>query len=183
MPNIWILPTAESFWIAVTGIGTIGLSVIAYIQLGNILEVNEQNARAVAATFLNDFKTGFFTEQQRILILLIEKKYLKFNKSEEVFENTAPKKFISKFPDLHFLHRQCYLTQEIDDYLLGHFEDAALLKQNGVITLEDAEQHFEYYLSAALENEEIAKYIDWVQNEGHSDTYKRAQELYKELKS
>jgi hypothetical protein len=178
---VFTIFTSETFWVFVTAVATILLAYIAYTQFGNLLAVNEQNAKAVAATFLNEFKEGFFTEQQRVLILLIEKKLLKFHKDEGIFENIAPKNLKLKFPEISFLQRKYYLTQEIDDYLLGHFEDAALLRNDGVITLEDAEQHFEYYLSTTLENEEIAMYIQWVQDEDHSDTYKRSQELYKEF--
>jgi len=73
------------------------------------------------------------------------------------------------------------LTQEIDDFLLGNFEDAALLESKGVIGLEDANQSFEYYLSVTLDNDEIKKYITWAK-EDDQDIYSNTERLYDKLK-
>ena len=113
--------------------------------------------------------------------MLLEKNYLKFEKEEGIFKNVAPKEFKEKFREIAFLQRAFYLTQELDDFLLGHFEDAALLENKGVIDLEDANQNFEYYLSTTLDNDEIKEYIKWAK-EDDQDIYSNIEKLYNKLK-
>jgi len=172
----------ETFWVFVTAIATIALAYIAQTQLKAILEESRKNNKVISATFLNEFKKSFFTEQERILVLLLENNWLKFEEKEKYFVNSAPESFKKKFNEISFLQRNYYLTQEIDDFLLQHFEDAALLKNKEVIELPDAEQNFEYYLSTTFENKEIKRYIEWAQKDD-TDIYRRMEELYHELKN
>jgi hypothetical protein len=166
---------SEPFWVFITAITTVVLAYIAQNQLSI-------NNKIASATFLNEFKGAFFTEQQRIFILLIENKWLSFDENEGIFINNVTKDYSNKFPTIAFLQRKYYLTQEFDDYLLGHFEDAALLEESKMITISDAEQHFGYYLSVALEDDEIKKYVAWAKQD-NSDIYSRTLTLHEKLKN
>lgn len=170
---IFQLFPSEEFWVFLTAIATIALAYIARNQLSI-------NNKISAATFLNEFKSAFFTEQQRVFILLIERRWLIFDENEALFINKTPQDFKDKFPGNDFLRRGYYLTQELDDFLLGHFEDAALLENSKIILIDDVDQHFSYYLSAALENEEVQKYIKWAQ-EDDPDIYSKTLALKNKL--
>jgi hypothetical protein len=171
----------ETFWVFVTAAATIALAYIAKTQFSALLKENEKNNKVISETFLNQFKNSFFTDQERIFMLLVEKEYLKFESEEGVFRNIATKQFKEKFKEIAFLQRAFYLTQEIDDFLLGHFEDAALLESKGVIDLEDADQNFEYYLSTIFENVEIKEYIKWAREDDRG-IYSKSEALYHKLK-
>ena len=173
--SILCILKSEVFWVFITAVTTIALAYIAQNQLSI-------NNKIASATFLNEFKDAFFTEQQRIFILLIENHWLFFDEKEGIFTSKVLEDYRDKFPAIEFLQRKYYLTQEFDDYLLGHFEDAALLEESKMITISDAEQHFGYYLSVALENDEIKKYVAWARQDD-LDIYSRTLALYEKLKA
>jgi hypothetical protein len=167
--------SSEIFWTAITALATIVIAIIAQNQLSKTNTI-------ASLTCLIDFKNSFFTEQQRVFVLLIENQWLifAFEGNQGLFNNKAPKKFKDKFKHNEFLNRGHFLTQEVDDYLIGNFEDAALLEKNGVISEKDAEQNFGYYLKLTCENEEIKKYVKWIQ-EDDPDVYGNMFSLYKKL--
>ena len=63
------------------------------------------------------------------------------------------------------MNRKYYYTQEVDDFLLGHLEDAGLLLETGRITIEDADQQFQYYVSTVFTNSQIQAYIKWAKEQ------------------
>ena len=80
------------------------------------------------------------------------------------------------------MQRDYYLTHELDDFLMGNFEDAALLLKRKIIDEKDADQNFGYYLKLTCENPEIKRYINWAQNDD-PEIYKNMIGLYEKLYS
>jgi hypothetical protein len=171
---------SETFWVFITAISTLVLAVFTPLQFKSLIDENKCRNKINSATFLNNLKNAFFTEQERSLVLLIAKNELKFDVKNGIFINQLSDDFKRKFESILFLQRPFYLTQEIDDFLLQHFEDASLLEINGVITLYDVDQNFGYYLETCFDNEEIKKYIKWCRKDDN-DIYARLEELYNKL--
>lgn len=171
---------SEKFWVLITAIATSILAVFTPLQFRSLIIENRCRNKINSATFLNHLKNSFFTEAERALILLIAKKKIKFDSSEGIFISELSKDFKKKFESIPFLQRGFYLTQEVDDFLLQHFEDASLLEIGKVISLYDIDQNFGYYLSICFENEEIQKYLKWCRR-NDTDIYARLEELYDRL--
>ena len=171
--------TWSNLWAFITATATVFLAGSAYIQ------IKELNATA-HQEFLHKLKEGFFTKNARDLITLIENDALIFTQKTKIKDFAIFKIHISETLKEYLkfsidANRQYYTTQEIDDFLLGHLEDAGLLLRRKFIKTKDADQQFEYYVSVVYENEEIKKYIDWARGDD-SDIYSNLQFLYVELK-
>ena len=164
-----------------TTLSTIALAVIAYIQIKGL----NKTARA---DFLNKLKEGFFTKESRQLITLIETNSLTFfedtiHNDFAVFKVNIPEHLKEYLKYSIDIERKYYTTQEIDDLLLGHFEDAGLLLKNKIIDIKDANQQFEFYVNLIYKNKEIIKYIRWIRSDkNEKDTYSNFQFIYEELK-
>jgi hypothetical protein len=69
-------------------------------------------------------------------------------------------------------HKYRYSSYEIDELLLGHFEDLGLFYRKKLMDIEFICSGFSYYIEEIHENDEIKKYIEWSKkNEGNEDDY------------
>ena len=75
------------------------------------------------------------------------------------------------------INREYYTTQEVDDFLLGHLEDVGLLLENKIITIEDVDQQFQYYVKTVFENPQIENYVTWAKEQAEDD------DIYSNLKA
>jgi len=184
--NCFCLPwDCNCIWGAITAIATLLVAVVGFYQLRALNNTNR-------ATFLQNLKNDFFTDYERRLIFLLEDGFLLFrgispNEATTSFEFYY---FISAIPENAKLYiedqvlatRQFYTTQEIDDYLLQHFEDLGLLYEKKIVSKYEIEQTFGYYLKLCWENEEIQKYIRYVQEAtGDPDIYSKFKMICDEL--
>lgn len=170
----------DQVWIFITAIATVGLAIIGRRQL------NDLNKTA-KSDFLNKLKNEFFTKDSRALLILLETSSLYFNKETGidnfgVFEIRISKE-LDKYLNQSFdPERKYYYTQEMDDFLLGHLEDAGLLLKTGRITIEDANQQFQYYVNTVYDNKQIQEYIQWAKEQaGDDDIYSGLKYIYEEL--
>lgn len=153
------------FWAAITAIATIALVIVGLWQLNKLNKTNRE-------TFLQKLKNDFFSENERRLMFLIENEFLKFE-SIQINETEPYHFFIAKIPDnlLSYLadstlrEKKYYMTQELDDFLLQHFEDLGLLYEKHMLKKYEIEQTFGYYLETCWKSEEIQKYLKWASNE------------------
>jgi hypothetical protein len=169
----------SNMWAFVTAGATVALAIIAYWQINGLNKTAREE-------FLHKLKEGFFTKDARDLITLIENDSLVFAEETKLKDFAIFKINISDTLKEYFKYsidvdRQYYTTQEIDDFLLGHLEDAGLLLKNNVIGIKDAEQQFEYYVTLVYENKEIKRYIDWARGDD-TDIYSNLKFLYEKLK-
>jgi hypothetical protein len=59
-----------------------------------------------------------------------------------------------------------YSAFEIDDFLLGYFDDIGWYEKQGFLDLKTITQTFGYYITECYEHEEIQKYLGHEDNKG-----------------
>ena len=73
-----------------------------------------------------------------------------------------------------------YTAFEIDDLLLGHFDDIGWYEKRGLIDVETIREMFGYCIYECYQNEEIQKYLQDHCNKGKYEHFKRLGQLIKE---
>jgi hypothetical protein len=139
---------------------TLLLAYVAWKQLNQV-------ARTQSASFVLEVKSEFFQERTRALFTLIGEGLLKFVQPD------APKSSyfeidIERLAQLGLPQplrsmmekKQFYSTYEVDDLLLGHFEDLGLLTRLGIVELDIIYGMFSWYIEETWENEAIKSYIE-----------------------
>jgi hypothetical protein len=158
----------------ITAIGTSLLAGIAYFQLKKANKISQ-------ADFDQRFKNDFFKEKTQQLFMLFQYNLLVF-KTEPIIDNDYEFPYFeldSKKIDANPIysmylpeHKYRYSSYEIDELLLGHFEDLGLFYRKKLMDIEFIYSGFSYYIEEIHENDEIKKYIEWSKkNEGNEDDY------------
>ncbi len=177
-----------------TSLITVLLIGIAYVQLKNISETTN-------ADFIHKLKNDFFKTETRNLFHLIEHDYILFRKTSKNFDETLNDNCIcekNKLDELNseyffevdsnkiknsglpeeiqdlLLQKKFYSSFELDDFLLGHFEDVGLFEERGIIDIEMVYEEFSWYLKATYENCQIKQYLDTL----GSDFYDKFRYIY-----
>ena len=78
--------------------------------------------------------------------------------------------------------KEIYTTYDIDDELLGHFEDIGNYEKAGLLYIQMVYEGFVSYIESIWENEAIKAYIDWLNSDG-DDVYEGFRYIYNKLKS
>ena len=172
-----------TFWTAITAIIAILGVAIAWYEL-------DQNRKISRADFIKKFVDSFFTEETRTFFTLLQNQALVFDEKKITDENNKEidhlpyvkiKKQITEQlngivkidPD-----KTGYSAFEIDDFLLGYFDDIQLYRRKGLIDFIMIEQTFGYYITEAYNNPEIKAYLEHKDNKGRYGDFKLlAQEL------
>jgi hypothetical protein len=162
-----------ALWTAALVIVTFILLLVAYFQLSNI----KKTARAEYIKRLND---SFFTEETRNLIVLL------FNSAIELsilpIMDKEGKDQIDELPYFKIKEfvleqlknsglislaewRKGYNAFEIDDLLIGHFDDVGRFEKNGLLDIHTAYSTFGYYVLELVGNSEdeeteVRKYLN-----------------------
>lgn len=120
-------------------------------------------------------------------MFLIENDFLKFEsvpinetESYHIFTNNLPNQYFPYIVDNILQEKKYFMTQEIDDFLLQHFEDLGILNDSRMLTKYEIEQTFGYYLETCWKNEEIQKYIKWASADD-SDIYSKFRLICRKL--
>jgi len=164
------------------GAGVVLLAVwIAWKELDEIKNTN-------SADFIHRLKKNdFFNEKTRNLITIIDLDALKFveNDNMQYFEIIEEK--LKDFPGEivnQLTQKKFYTIYEIDDLLLGHFEDIGLLEQKGILDTEMVYEEFSWYIETVYENCEIKKYIEWSRKDKEDEgIYDKLEYIYYKCKS
>jgi hypothetical protein len=151
----------------IIAVGTIILALIAWWQLSKANKIS-------MADFDQRFKKDFFSEETRQLFMLFQYDLIKFirepvsNTNDEfpyfevdraqVDANTI---FAMTFPEIKYR----YSAYEVDELLLGHFEDLGLFCKKGLMNIEFIYEGFGYYIEEMYKNEQIQNYIRWTRAE------------------
>ncbi|HEY5123179.1 MAG TPA: hypothetical protein VIK14_05535, partial [Ignavibacteria bacterium] len=74
-------------------------------------------------------------------------------------------------------------SNEVDDLLLGHFEDLGIYLENKMLTLNFIYEGFEYYVKTIWKNEQIQKYITEIRKSKKEDKdfYDKFESIYKSV--
>ena len=189
--------------IVATSLTTV-LILIAYWQLSKLFNTSN-------ADFIHKLKNDFFKEETRRLFHLIEHDYIFFRESmgdydkckqieniceqhksgeakEYFFEVNTEKIKHSGLPSKiqeDLLSKPVYSSFELDDLMLGHFEDVGLFEERGIIDIKMVYEEFSWYLKATFDNCQIQKYLDALGSDFY-DKYKYIQkkcESYEKVKA
>jgi hypothetical protein len=158
---------------------TLLVAYVAWVQLGSI-------SKTASADFILRLKKDFFEEETRALVQLIDKKWLAFVESgeESFFEVDRAGILRSALPQeiqRRLLKRAEYSIYDIDDMLLGHFEDLGTLWKARVVDIGMVYEIFSWYIETVWENEEIRKYVE-TQRQVSDDIYENFEFLYEKCK-
>ena len=176
-----------NFWAFITAMATVSIAVIAWNELS-------KNRKIKSAEFINEFTATFFSPKTSELLMLFE-----FGLIEFISKNTGENKlknlpeYFSYFkvrmegykrrgdiPGYLLDYTDIYAAYEIEDLLLGHFEDMGLFIDNKVMTKNFIFDVFGFYIVKTGQNKQIQNYICRMRREYNDDSiFKRFEELIK----
>ncbi|MBF0558832.1 MAG: hypothetical protein HQL08_08630 [Nitrospirae bacterium] len=169
-------------WTMVVAFATIGLALIAWVQLSKMSKITR-------ADFVHRFKRDFFNQDTRRLFDLFEDDQIVFIQEEGVNETDRVLFELDPSRTKHGVVRSVdhdkvtYSCSEIDDFLLGHFEDMGLFCRQGLMDIESIYEGFDYYIELVHDNEQIQEYIKWNRSApGGEDIYDGFDYIYSEVK-
>ena len=156
-------------------IATLILSVIAYSQFQKLNTIS-------SADFIYKLSDTMFTGKTRIILELIDKNSLKYNKSDYTFaiEKNAlkDKSLYLAIKNAFGYDKTVFSCYEIDDLLLSNFEDLGLLEQKGIVDIDMAYVLFDWPVEVTWDNKEIQKYIQVSREEDGRDVYDKYEDIF-----
>lgn len=175
----------------IIAVGTFIVAYIAWTQLGKTNKISN-------ADFIHRFKSDFFNEKTRQLFMLFDYDLIVF-KTEPVstgieefaYFEVNQKQFDANPIFLRVLTEKKYLysVYEIDDLLLGNFEDLGLFCKRGLMDIEFIYEGFGYYIEEIYENQQIKNYMCWIKKnrkakgkEADEDIYDNFDFIFNEVK-
>ncbi len=154
------------------------VAYVAWEQLGSL-------SKTASADFILKFKREFFQEPTRTLIHLTDCDWLEFvegDKPEDSSFKTSTGKIAQSVLPIEIQDRlscrKAYSVYEVDDLLLGHFEDLGMLWQHRVLDIGMIYEMFSWYIETVWDNCEIQRYI----RTQPSGVYSGFKSLYDECK-
>jgi hypothetical protein len=182
-----------AFWTCVTAIATITLFFVAWYQLVGLKKVSK-------ADFINKFTDGFFNENTQKIILLLTYNALEFKIKDIIYGNDdgveefayfkINEKIVKQLPidkviEKKLLEKEIYTSFEIDDLLLGYFEDIGCFEKDNLIGIKGVYDTFDAYLQTTWENPVITEYIKYTGalNNDSNDIYEHLKYIYEKDKS
>jgi hypothetical protein len=165
------------------------LCFVAWIQLKGIKKTSK-------ADFINKFNKDFFTDETRKLILLLSYNALEFKIDEiEYGENVSSisypyfdvnQEIIKQFPkngtDKDMFPKR-YSSFEIDDLLLGYFEEIGNFEKDSLIGISKVYTNFDWYIQMVWANQAIQEYINHTHESDGDDIYEDFEYIYNKSKS
>ncbi len=150
---------------------------LAWIQLDSLSETAKRDSNRAhldsersSASFILELKEDFFSGETRTLIHLIENRWFRYvdrSEKNERLENAffkVDEERIKKSgldPEIQgqLLKKTAYSEYEVDDLLLGHFEDLAMLRSKNVLARDMIYEMFSWYMQTVWDNPEIRRYV------------------------
>ncbi|MGC8494254.1 MAG: hypothetical protein ACP5SH_21220 [Syntrophobacteraceae bacterium] len=144
------------------------LVFVAWEELGNL-------GKTSSADFIHRLKADFFQPQTRTVTALLECDALEFKANSEGQSDPFPyfeiKESVIEETDLpepikkSLTDKKYYSCWEIDELILGHFEDIGMFEQRGILDFQMVYDEFSWYLEIAWNNDQIRKYINRARDE------------------
>jgi len=174
-----------AFWTFALFLATLFLWWIAKRQLGGINKTTK-------ADFIKKFTDDFFNETTRDIIMLFDYKALNFRNGEIEYgqdiptkpfpyflidENVVKQLKIDPVKQKQIIDKKYYSAFEIDDYILGFFEDLGSYEKKGLIDIEGVYNGFDWYIDIIWNNEEIKKYA-----KSQTEDEKEGDDIYEDFK-
>jgi hypothetical protein len=158
--------------------GTFVVAYIAWTQLGKTNKISN-------ADFAHRFKNDFFNEKTQQLFMLFDYNLILFKtKSVSNADDEFPYFEVDKTQfDANPIYaiglskiKYHYTAYEIDDLLLGHFEDLGLFCKKKLMDIEFIYEGFDYYIEGIHENKQIQNYLDWIRDNKETKEGEEAEE-------
>lgn len=177
-----------ALYTAILAVLTGVLAIVAYSQLSSIKKTSR-------ADFIKKFNDSFFTPETRNLITLLMNAGIEFDVFQIKGENGEP---IDRLPFFKIksnvreqledaglirieLWRKGYTAFEVDDLLLGHFDDVGRFERKGLIDIETAYHTFGYYFHELVENNQAVKKM--LEHEDNKGAYSDLEYINKKFKA
>lgn len=159
-------------------IATLLLAFIAWLQLSQLNKTSKSE-------FIHKFKNDFFTDKTRILIALFDNELLKFDQAGECFKLAGRVKRPLKADIIHVFSyvKTEYSFYDVDDLLLGHFEDLGLYEKKGIVGIDMVYETYSWYIETCWKNDSIKKYIQSQLDDEGEDVYDHFKYIYDKCKS
>jgi hypothetical protein len=141
---------------AMVALVTALLVLVAWWQLRKLSKTN-------SADFIHKLATDFFTPEARRLMNLIDCEALEFDNKETrpyfkvnlcKLYRTNPREFWECL-----IKKKYYSTWEVDDFLLGHFEDIGRLVEDGIVEFQMVNKVFSSYIPKVWDYDHIQAYV------------------------
>lgn len=176
-----------ALWTIALVLATLLLWDVARKQLTGI-------SKTTKAELVKKFSDDFFRESTRNIIMLLDFNALFYEEKnieyEYIFTTECFPYFkidikcidqfsISSKHKEYFSDKEVYTSYEIDDYLLGSFEDIGLFERQGFLNIEDISNYFGWYIKTTWENDEIRKYVSRQRQTESEMIYKNVEYIYK----
>jgi hypothetical protein len=153
-----------ALWTGAIAIVTAFVAIFALRQLRNIRTTSR-------ADFTKRFIDSFFVEDSRTLFTLLLNSALEFavrkievggDKIDELPYLRIKKEIADQLAGIVPLNpdKTGYSAFEVDDFLLGHFEDVGWYARRKLMDLNAAYQSFGFYVVATVEHTEMRKFLD-----------------------
>ena len=174
-----------AFWTFLIGVLAIG---VAYSQLSSIKKTSK-------ADFLKKFNDNFFTPETRNLITLLLNQAIEFYECPIYDEKGEKSDRLPAFRIIAHVRdqlenagliklenwRKGYTAFEVDDLLLGHFDDVGRFEKKGLIDMGTAYHTFGYYFHELVENEGPVKAM--LEHEDNEGNYEHLEYINRKFKS
>jgi hypothetical protein len=176
--DFWIhtLHDAASFWAAVAAVFSAVIAIVAYFQLRNLAQISKSE-------FLGTLKKDFFTEDARRLMLLVDNDLLEFHgEGIPYFLIVGAEKpgVVERLDELG-IKSPTISAYLVEDVLLGPLEDLGVLEKLKRVSIEEAYEHFDAYVTSCAENRAIGDYLKWSVEGEDDDVYDDFLALYGKL--
>jgi hypothetical protein len=172
-----------ALWTGAIALVTIAGVTFALLQLQSIRRISR-------ADFAKRFVDAFFSDDTRTLFTLLMNSALEYS-VRAIAEHGRPlarlpyfrlkPEVLNQFAGLMLVEppRTGYTAFEIDDLLLGQFDDLGWYVKRGLIDYPTALQNFRYYLVECVEHPSVRQYMQDIENNG---MYENVQYLYSRFK-
>jgi len=168
-------------------VATLFLWRVSYKQLGGI-------SKTTRADFIERFSNKFFNSETRVILMLLDYKTLLFKSAGinyghnvvskdflyfEIDEQIAKQLIIDSKSLSALMDKKVYSAFELDDLLLGYFEDIGALNKQGLLEIKDVYNYFNWYIENCWENPEIQKYILQQRHSEGEGIYENFEHIYR----
>ena len=127
-------------------IATLFLAWVGWRQLVSINKTSK-------ADFIHKFKKDFFREKTTILIILFDNELLEYERDKSYFKfeednmrkSLKGEDFKNSLIQAFGYFKTAFNCYEIDDLLLGHFEDLGLFERHGMIDIDMVYELYDWY--------------------------------------
>ena len=154
-----------------TALWTGAIAIVTALAAGGALLQLRSIRRTSRADFMKRFIDSFFVEDSRTLFTLLLNSALEFavrpievggDKLDELPYLRIKKEIADRLIGIVHLNpeKTGYSAFEVDDFLLGHFEDVGWYVQRKLMDLNAAYQSFGFYVIATVEHTEMKKYLE-----------------------